>query len=87
MASIIEFLLQLGFQKHRCIQLSIMQPQQQVVALHISQLGLLKPFSVQREVWLCPTPLAKIMTGGLAAAGPSAEDGFVIVESNYRCVA
>ena len=35
-------------------------------------------------MWLCPTKLAITMAGGAAGRMAAADDGFIIVETNYR---
>lgn len=86
LGSVISFLLQLGFQGSQPLRHGGLGPLEQRVAAHMSQLGLLKPFLAAGGVWLLPTRLATIMAGGYSGAARAADDGFVIVESNYRWV-
>ena len=48
--------------------------------------GALRP-GAGGEVWLCPTRLAAIMAGGQGGRAAAAEDGFIIIETNYRVYA
>lgn len=91
LASVISFLLQLGLQGRRPVQYAVLGPLEQRVAAHMAQLGLLLPFRPDRtDLWLLPTRLAAVMagsrasSGGAGPAGAAGEDGFIIVESNFR---
>jgi len=60
------------------------------MAAHMAQLGILMPFRVVGEVWLMPTRLAVLLasgSGGTTGSAVSSDDGFVIVETNYRVYA
>eukprot|EP00887_Chlorella_sp_A99_P006162 scaffold3.g6162.t1 len=85
LGSVISFLLQLGVQGRRPVRLAGLGQLEQRVAAHMAQLGLLMPFAAAGSVWLLPTRLATTMAGG--GTGAAADDGFVIVESNYRVYA
>ena len=86
LASVISFLLRLGSQAQTCICVSALTPLEHRVAAHMAQLGLAKPFTSGSGTWLAGTPLAAIMAGGQAGTARAAADGFIVVESNYRCV-
>lgn len=86
LAVAIDFLLRLGLQAGRPICYSQLDPAERAIASHMAQLGLLMPASTASDVWLHPTRLAAVLAGG-GRAGESAtasEDGYVIVESNFR---
>ena len=85
LASVISFLLRLGSQAQTCIAIDALTGLERRVAAHIAQLGLAKPFSAGGATWLAPTPLAATMAGGQAGTTRAAADGFIVVESNYRC--
>lgn len=87
LASVIAFLLQLGFQGQRSLQVAALSSAEVTIAAHVAQLGLLKAFRVRGDVWLCPTRLAVTMAGGAAPSTAAAEDGFVVTETNYRLYA
>ncbi|KAL4458190.1 hypothetical protein ABPG75_013055 [Micractinium tetrahymenae] len=89
LAVAINFLLRLGLQAGRPICYSQLGPAERAIAAHMAQLGLLMPAAAGADVWLHPTRLAAVLAGG-GRAGESAaasEDGYVIVESNFRVYA
>jgi transcription initiation factor TFIIH subunit 4 len=92
LASVLGFLLQLGFQGERPLAVASLDPQQQDIAAHMAQLGLLAAFrvgGVRGQVWLRPTRLAVLAASGSAAgaATGASDDGYVVVETNARVYA
>lgn len=88
LASVLGFLLQLGFQGELPLQCASLSPLQRDIAAHMVQLGVLAAFKVDREVWLRPTRLAVLMASGSDInAATHCTDGFVIVETNARVYA
>jgi transcription initiation factor TFIIH subunit 4 len=87
LASVISFLLQLGFQGQRSMRAGALPPLERGIAAHMAQLGLLRAFRAGGEVWLCPTRLAVTMAGGAGASAGAAADGFVVTETNFRLYA
>lgn len=92
LASVLGFLLQLGFQGERPIAAASLDPQQRDIAAHMAQLGLLAAFrvgGVRGQVWLRPTRLAVLAASGSAAgaAAGASDDGYVVVETNARVYA
>ena len=88
LAVAINFLLRLGLQAGQPVCYSQLAHGEQAIAAHMAQLGLLMPVVAAGSVWLHPTRLATVLAGGGRAgeAAAASEDGFVIVESNFRCV-
>lgn len=86
LAVAINFLLRLGLQAGRPICYSQLGPAECAIAAHMAQLGLLMPAVAGADVWLHPTRLAAVLAGGGRAkeSAASSEDGYVIVESNFR---
>ena len=88
LAVAVNFLLRLGLQAGRAMALGALRPDERAIAAHMSQLGLLMPAREPGggQVWLHPTRLAAVLAGGGRAgeAAGAGEDGFVIVESNFR---
>jgi transcription initiation factor TFIIH subunit 4 len=85
----INFLFRLGLQAGEPMCYSQLGEAEQAIAAHMAQLGLLMPVSAAGELWLHPTRLAAVLAGGGRAGeagAAAAEDGFVIVESNFRWV-
>jgi transcription initiation factor TFIIH subunit 4 len=87
LASVLGFLLQLGFQGERPLCCSELDHQQLDIAAHMVQLGVLYTFRVDGEVWLKPTRLAVLMASGSGSSPAAASDGFVVVETNARVYA
>lgn len=89
LAVAINFLLRLGLQAGRPICYSQLGPAECAIAAHMAQLGLLMPAVAGADVWLHPTRLAAVLAGGGRAkeSAASSEDGYVIVESNFRVYA
>ncbi|PSC69613.1 general transcription factor IIH subunit 4 isoform A [Micractinium conductrix] len=90
LAVALNFLLRLGLQAGRPMPLAQLGGAERTIAAHMAQLGLLLPASAPGgALWLHPTHLAAVLAGGgrsgEAAAG--GEEGYVIVESNYRVYA
>lgn len=87
LAVAVNFLLRLGLQAGRPMCYSRLAASERVIAAHMAHLGLLMPMPAGGEVWLHPTRMAAVLAGGGRAgeAAAAAEDGFVIVESNFRC--
>lgn len=82
--SLMEFMLQLGFE-HECIPASDFSPEQIEICSHMCQLGLLYPFKSSNVLYLVPTKLATLLSNGSSRA--TQDDGFVIVETNYKVYA
>ena len=82
--SLMEFMLQLGFE-HECIPASDFSPEQIEICSHMCQLGLLYPFKWNGSLYLVPTKLATLLSNGNSRA--TQDDGFVIVETNYKVYA
>ncbi|PRW59756.1 general transcription factor IIH subunit 4 isoform B [Chlorella sorokiniana] len=89
LAVAVNFLLRLGLQAGRPMCYSRLAESERVIAAHMAHLGLLMPLPAGGEVWLHPTRMAAVLAGGGRAgeAAAAAEDGFVIVESNFRVYA
>lgn len=84
--SLIEFLLQLGFQTECFAADDVMVTEEQKeICSDLCQLGLLFPFTYNKKVYLVPTKLSVMLssTSDMVAQ----EDGFIIVETNYRVYA
>ncbi|KAI8109059.1 hypothetical protein M9435_005475 [Picochlorum sp. BPE23] len=84
---LIEFILQLGFQRD-CMSMQEFSPEKKEISSDLCRLGLLYPFQKgQRrdDVYLVPTRLAVMLSSRSDAS--VREDGFVIVETNYRVYA
>lgn len=85
---VLGFVLQLGFQGMRPIRCSSLSPLQRDIAEHMSQLGVLLPFRAGGDIWLHPTRLAVLLASGSGSGSTAAsEDGFVVVETNFRLYA
>ena len=87
LATAVNFLLRLGLQEgSAAIVYSKLGGAECAIAAHMCQLGLLMPRASAGDIWLHPTRLAAVLAGGgragEAAAAP--EEGYVIVESNFR---
>lgn len=92
LASVLGFLLQLGFQGERPLAAATLDPGQRDIAAHMAQLGLLAAFrvgGVRGHVWLRPTRLAVLAASGSAAgaAAGASDDGYMVVETNARVYA
>ena len=88
LASVLGFLLQLGFQGERHIPCASLSPLELDIAAQMAQLGVLLPFQAAGELWLRPSRLAVLLASGAGAGSPAArDDGFVVVETNYRVYA
>lgn len=87
LAVAVNFLLRLGLQAGRPMCYSRLAESERIIAAHMAHLGLLMPLPAGGQVWLHPTRMAAVLAGGGRAgeAAAAAEDGFVIVESNFRC--
>lgn len=82
--SVVEFMLQLGFESE-CIPTRGFTKEQMIVSSHMCQLGLLYPFSHDGAIYLVPTKLAVMLSSG--GTSGAQDDGYVIVETNYRVYA
>ena len=87
LASVLGFLLQLGFQGERPLKVADLDPQQRDMAAHMVQLGVLAVFKSSRHLWLRPTRLAVLMASGSTSSHIASNDGFVVVETNGRVYA
>lgn len=88
LAVAINFLLRLGLQGAAAAMAhSQLDSAERTIAAHMCQLGLLMPVPGANELWLHPTRLAAVLAGGGRAgeAAVAPEEGYVIVESNFRC--
>ncbi|KAL6757496.1 Tfb2-domain-containing protein [Haematococcus lacustris] len=89
LASLMSFLMQLGFMRVGVpYALHGLGPLERVVAGHMMQLGLLLPFTHQRQSYFCPTRLATSLCGGGGGSGDAHNTdiagGHIIVESNFK---
>ena len=85
--ALIEFMLRLGFQRRDAIGIEVQKTEQgKEICADLCALGLLYPISASRMV---PTKLAVMISAPTASslAATLEEDGFVIVETNYRVYA
>ncbi|KAI7840143.1 hypothetical protein COHA_005926 [Chlorella ohadii] len=89
LAVAVNFLLRLGLQGGQPMCYGRLAESEQIIAAHMSHLGLLMPLPAGGQVWLHPTRMAAVLAGGGRAGEAAAadEDGFVIVESNFRVYA
>ncbi|EFN54287.1 hypothetical protein CHLNCDRAFT_25123 [Chlorella variabilis] len=90
LAVAINFLLRLGLQGAAAAMAhSQLDSAERTIAAHMCQLGLLMPVPGANELWLHPTRLAAVLAGGGRAgeAAVAPEEGYVIVESNFRVYA
>lgn len=87
LASVLGFLLQLGFQGQVPLRCDGLDPRERDIAGHMVQLGVLAAFGVGGEIWLRPTRLAVLMASGSGSSSKANADGFVIVETNSRVYA
>lgn len=89
LAVAINFLLRLGLQAGQAMCYTQLGSAERSIAAHMAQLGLLMPVGSGSgsSLWLHPTRLAAVLAGGGRAgeAVTATEDGYVIVESNFRC--
>ncbi len=81
---LIEFILQLGFQRD-CMSMQDFSPEKKEISSDLCRLGLLYPFQKGADVYLVPTRLAVMLSSRSDAS--VRDDGFVIVETNYRVYA
>jgi transcription initiation factor TFIIH subunit 4 len=87
LAVAINFLLCLGLQEGCNVMChGQLGNAEKAIAAHMCQLGLLLPVAGGGELWLHPTRLAAVLAGGGRGgeAVAAQEDGYVIVESNFR---
>ena len=84
--SLIEFLLQLGFQ-NECIAADdvMTTDEQKEICSDLCQFGLLYPFKYKNTLYLAPTKLSVMLSS--TSDSIAQEDGFIIVETNYRVYA
>ena len=85
--ALIEFMLRLGFQRRDTVGIEVQKTAQgKEICADLCALGLLYPISGSRMV---PTKLAVMISAPTASslAATLEEDGFVIVETNYRVYA
>ncbi|KAI3435634.1 hypothetical protein D9Q98_001693 [Chlorella vulgaris] len=90
LAVAINFLLCLGLQEGCNVMChGQLGDAEKAIAAHMCQLGLLLPVAGGGELWLHPTRLAAVLAGGGRGgeAVAAQEDGYVIVESNFRVYA
>lgn len=84
--SLIEFLLQLGFQNECIAADDVMSTdEQKEICSDLCQFGLLYPFRYKKSLYLVPTKLSVMLSS--TSEEIAQEDGFVIVETNYRVYA
>lgn len=81
---LIEFLLQLGFRRE-CIPSAEFTAEQQEISSDLCHMGLLYPFKHEGVVYLVPTKLSVMLSS--QSSSVAQEDGFIIVETNYRVYA
>uniref|UniRef100_A0A383W7J1 RNA polymerase II transcription factor B subunit 2 n=1 Tax=Tetradesmus obliquus TaxID=3088 RepID=A0A383W7J1_TETOB len=102
LASTLSFLLQLSFRRvWQPYAMGELSAQEQDIAAHMAQLGLVHTFSQDGTAYFCVTPLAASLCGGssssstaaaaAAAAGSTAASvdnaAYIIVETNFRVYA
>ncbi|KAF6260454.1 Tfb2-domain-containing protein [Scenedesmus sp. NREL 46B-D3] len=99
LASSLSFLLQLSFRRvAQPYPLAELSGQEQDIAAHMAQLGLVHSFSQDGAGYFCVTPLAASLCGGsssstAAAAAPGSNGAsvdnaaYIIVETNFRVYA
>lgn len=90
LAVAVNFLLRLGLQAGQAMAYAQLDDSERAIAAHMAQLGLLMPHPdpASGGVWLHPTRMAAVLAGAGRAgeAAAAAEDGYAIVESNFRWV-
>jgi hypothetical protein len=87
LATAVNFLLRLGLQEGGgSIDFCQLSAAEQAIAAQMCHLGLLMPTAAGGALWLHPTRLAAVLAGGNQAgeAAAATEEGYVIVESNFR---
>lgn len=87
LASVLGFLLQLGVYTEVVLDAGSLSPVQQDIAAHMAQLGLLYATnSSLKNIIFRPTYLASLAASGNDSA-VAKDDGFVVVETNFRVYA